>query len=102
MDMVFAQRSEGCEFESHPGVVQRFEKYKKTQKIDIYEYTMYWYIYILNIYQQLHFNLLQSAKHAFCLIFIDRRGYSLVNIVIGVVAVGFFSAASIFHRYNKI
>ena len=33
---------------------------------------------------------------------IDRRGYSSVNIVIGVVAVGFFPAATIDTRYSKI
>ena len=35
-------------------------------------------------------------------IIIDRRGYASVNIVIGVVAVGFFSAVSIKARYSKI
>ena len=41
---------------------------------------------------------------AVCLVSIEvnYRGYSSVNIVIGVVAVVFFSAASIFHRYSKI
>ena len=33
---------------------------------------------------------------------IDRRGYSSVNIVIGVVAVVFFSTSTIDTRYSKI